>query len=74
MSATRIYLCLISVLIIFSIALNFLSESIIIQIFFYSLIFHVLFVLYIICSFLEINVFHEKQGSKLDLSKSKLSK
>jgi len=50
-----------------------LSNEIIIQIFLISFIIHLVISLYVIYSIFEINVLHEKQGSKLSLSKGKLT-
>ncbi len=74
MSASKFIFYLFSALTIFSILFNFLVPiDTKFSIFFYSFIIHILVLCYIICSFLEINVLQEKQGSKLDLSKTKLS-
>lgn len=74
LSVKRFYLGLISILVIFSIIFNsLLSNAFVANIFLYSIFVHMLISLYIICSFLENNVLQEKQGSKLDMSKSKLS-
>ena len=74
MRLSSFYLCLISVLII-SLLLSrlFFTEEFMIKLFLYSFFIHLVGTLYMICSFLEINVLHEEQGSKLNLSKSKLT-
>lgn len=73
MSISKFYLYLVSILTIFLIIFHFLSEQIISNLFFYSLLFHTISAIYIIGSYIEITIMQEKQGSKLDLSKSKLS-
>ena len=50
-----------------------LSDSTIIQIFLISFVVHLVISLYVIYSLFEINILHEKQGSKLSLSKGKLT-
>lgn len=73
MSFSKFYLYLVSILTIFLIIFHFMSEQIISNFFFYSLVFHTISAIYIIGSYIEITVMQEKQGSKLDLSKRKLS-
>lgn len=62
---------------IFLISLFFLKillpYTIIIQIFFISFATHLVISLYVLYSIFEINVLHERQGSKLTLSKGKLT-
>lgn len=62
---------------IFFISLFFLKillpYNITIQIFFISFVIHSVISLYVLYSIFEINVLHEKQGSKLTLSKGKLT-
>ena len=73
MRVSKFYLYLVSILFFISTIFYFLPDDKLFSVFFYSFLVHFLITLYIICTFLEINVLHEKQGSKLDLSKSKLS-
>ena len=73
MSFSKFYLYLVSILTIFLIIFHFMSEQIISNFFFYSLVFHTISAIYIVGSYIEITVMQEKQGSKLDLSKRKLS-
>lgn len=73
MKVSKFYLQLVSILFFISIIFYFLPDDKLFTIYFYSFLIHSLVLVYITSSFLEINVFHEKQGSKLDLSKSKLS-
>jgi hypothetical protein len=74
MKSTQFYLLSFLTLSIISLILNrFFSLSSIASVFFYSFIFHVLVSLYAICSLYEISVLHEKQGSKLILSKNKIT-
>ena len=72
MKIAKIYLLISIVLIIISIILKFLmihlNQA---TIFFYSLFFHLISALYICYSLYEIFVLHEKQGSKLTLSKKR---
>ena len=72
MKVAKIYLLISIVLVIFSIILKFLllhlNQA---TIFFYSLFFHLISALYIGYSLFEIFVLHEKQGSKLTLSKER---
>ena len=68
------YLFLILVLPIFSIILNsVLTTPTLTKIFFYSLLTHTVISLYTIYSLYEVFVLHEKQGSKLSLSKGKIT-
>ena len=73
LSFSKFYLYLVLILTIFLIIFHFLSEQIVSNFFFYSLVFHTISAIYIIGSYIEISVMQEKQGSKLDLSKRKLS-
>lgn len=73
MSFSKFYLYLVLILTIFLIIFHFMSEQIISNFFFYSLVFHTISAIYIVGSYIEITVMQEKQGSKLDLSKRKLS-
>ena len=74
LNATHKYLCFISIFFVFLFFLkSLLSDYTIIQIFFISFIFHLVVSLYVLYSFFEINILHEKQGSKLSLSKGKLT-
>lgn len=73
MSFSKFYLYLVLILTIFLIIFHFVSEQIISNFFFYSLVFHTISAIYIVGSYIEITVMQEKQGSKLDLSKRKLS-
>ena len=50
-----------------------LSYSFRIQIFLISFVIHLVISLYVLYSIFEINILHEKQGSKLSLSKGKLT-
>ena len=50
-----------------------LSNSTVTQIFLISFVVHLVISLYVIYSLFEINILHEKQGSKLSLSKGKLT-
>lgn len=50
-----------------------LSNTIRTQIFFISFIIHLVISFYVVYSFFEIYILHEKQGSKLSLSKGKLT-
>ena len=49
------------------------SHTVKIQIFFISFVIHLVISLYVLYSIFEINILHEKQGSKLTLSKGKLT-
>ena len=72
MKITHVYLFISIFLVFLSIVLKFLlSNSNLISFFFYSLFFHGIIALYICYSLFEIFVLHEKQGSKLTLSKEK---
>lgn len=72
LNITRVYLLISVAILIFSIIFKILllhfNQS---TIFFYSLFFHLISALYICYSLFEIFVLHEKQGSKLTLSKEK---
>lgn len=58
---------------IFSILLNSnLQLSNRFTLFVYSLSIHIVLALYSICTFFEIFILHEKQGSKLTMTKSKI--
>lgn len=71
---TKFHLCLILILLFFSVLFNFVFDvSTIMNIFLYSLLFHTLVSICVIYSFFEVSILHEKQGSKLNLSKGKLS-
>ena len=50
-----------------------LSNTLRIQIFFISVVIHLVISFYVVYSFFEIYILHEKQGSKLSLSKGKLT-
>ena len=68
------YLFLILILFISLFFLSiFLPYTIKLQIFFISFIIHLVISLYVLYSIFEINILHEKQGSKLSLSKGKLT-
>lgn len=68
------YLFLISIYFVILLLLNnFLNYSIIVQIFLISFLSHMVISLYVIYSIFEIKILHEKQGSKLSLSKGKLT-
>lgn len=74
MKIHQYYLCLFLVLPLISIVLNsVLSIPLLIKIFFYSLLAHALGMFYILYSVFEIRILHEKQGSKLTLSKGKIT-
>lgn len=74
MKLSRYYLFLILVLPMISIILNsVLTIPTLTKIFFYSLLAHTVIALYTIYSLYEISVLHEKQGSKLTLSKGKIT-
>lgn len=74
LKASKFHLCLILILAFFSVLfLIFFETSTIKNIFLYSVLFHSLFSVCVVYSFFEISLLHEKQGSKLNLSKDKLS-
>ena len=74
MNLSRYYLFLILALPILSIILNsVLTIPTLKTIFFYSLLTHVVITLYTVYSLFEITVLQEKQGSKLTLSKGKIT-
>ena len=52
---------------------SLLSYSFRIQFFLISFVIHLVISLYVLYSIFEINVLHEKQGSKLSVSKGKLT-
>ena len=67
-------LILLSVLVVLSLtAKMFIPFNLKIIIFMILLIFYAISIVYIIYMLLELNVFHESQGSKLALSKNKLN-
>ena len=69
------HLCLILILLFFSIIFNFVFDfKTTMNIFLYSVLFHTLISICVFCSIYEHRILHEKQGSKLNLSKEKLSK
>ena len=74
LKTTKFHLCLILILSFFSVLfLLLLDISTIKNIFLYSVLFHTLISICVVYSFFEISFLHEKQGSKLNLSKEKLS-
>ncbi len=74
MKIHQYYLFLILVLFILSIILNsVLPIPTLTKIFFYSLLVHTVVSLYMLYSLFEIRILHEKQGSKLTLSKGKIT-
>lgn len=74
MKLHQYYLFLFLVLPILSIILNsVLPTPILIKIFFYSLLVHTVVSLYMVYSLFEVRILHEKQGSKLTLSKGKIT-
>lgn len=74
MKLSRYYLFLILVLSITSIILNsVLNTPTLLKIFFYSLLIHTVIALYTVYSLFEMRILHEKQGSKLTLSKGKIT-
>lgn len=74
LNAKTFHLCLFFILLFFSILFLFVFEiSTLKNIFLYSVLFHTLISICIIYSLFEVTILHEKQGSKLNLSKGKLS-
>ncbi len=74
MKLSQYYLFLILVLSITSIILNsVLDTPTLFKIFFYSFITHSVIALYTVYSIFEMRILHEKQGSKLTLSKGKIT-
>lgn len=74
LNVTKFHLCLILILLFFSILFNLVFDSLaVMNIFLYSVLFHTLLSICVIYSFFEVSILHEKQGSKLNLSKEKLS-
>ncbi len=74
MNLSRYYLFLILILPIISFIFgSVLTISLLTKIFFYTLIAHVVIALYTFYSLFEITVLQEKQGSKLTLSKGKIT-
>ena len=74
MKLSQYYLFLILALPTISLILNsVLTISTLKTIYFYSLLAHVVIALYSAYSLFEITVLHEKQGSKLTLSKGKIT-
>ena len=65
-------------LIVLLLVLSFVVQSVLpistlTKIFFYSLVIHIVISLYMIYSLFEMTILHEKQGSKLTLSKGKIT-
>ena len=74
MNLSRYYLFLILILPIISFIFgSVLTISLLTKIFFYTLLAHVVIALYTFYSLFEITVLQEKQGSKLTLSKGKIT-
>ena len=74
LKATRFHLCVILVLLFFSIIFNFVLDiSTVMNLFLYISLFQILSSICIVYSLFEVTFLHEKQGSKLNLSKGKLS-
>ena len=74
MNLSRYYLFLILILPIISFIFgSVLTISLLTKIFFYTLLAHVVIALYTFYSLFEITVLREKQGSKLTLSKGKIT-
>ena len=74
MKLSHCYLFLILALPIISFILNsVLTIPTLTTIYFYSLLVHTVIALYTVYSLYEITVLHEKQGSKLTLSKGKIT-
>ena len=74
LNAFHKYLFLISIYFVILLLLDsLLNYSIMVKIFFISFLSHTVISLYVIYSIFEIKVLHEKQGSKLSLSKGKLT-
>lgn len=73
MCASKFHLCQIVVFSMFSVLFHFLlSNQFLFSLFFYSLIIHLFITIGIAYAMFEMVFLHEKQGSKLNISKGKL--